>query len=148
MRPAAAIVAFALLFAARPGFANGADAPIGRWLTEDKLAVIAIGPCGPGLCGQIAGVTLDHADDPVPTDYQGHSQCGLTIIRDAVQDSDGWSARIVDPRDGHVYKAKLEVDDRHRLRLRGYVGIPLFGSTQVWTPYDGPIGTGCRMAGL
>ena len=136
---------------ALPGVAAAttADAPVGRWLTEDKLAVISIGPCGTELCGQITGVTLDSAGAPLPTDYQGRSQCGLTILRDAVMDGDsGWSARIVDPRDGHVYKARLSVDDQHRLRLRGYVGIPLFGKTTIWTPYNGAIGSGCRMAGL
>lgn len=123
--------------------------PVGRWLTANHEAVIDIEPCGTDLCGRIVGIKLDHPDDPIPTDHEGHSQCGLVIIRDTMPDHDDWSARIVDPRDGNVYDARLRVDVEHgterRLHMRGYIGIPLFGHTQVWTAFDQPIAHGCRL---
>ena len=131
------------------GWATGRDTPIGRWLTQDKEAVIAIEPCSSGLCGRIVGVTLDHPDDPLPTDHDGHSQCGLTIIRSAVPDGDqGWKARITDPRDGKIYQARMRIDEQHRLRVRGYVGIPLIGRTEFWTPFLADIGADCRLPAL
>ena len=136
-----------LLAAAGPGAAAGRDTPVGRWLTQDKGGVIAIEPCGAVLCGRIVGVVLDHPDDLFPTDHEGRSQCGLTIIRGGVPDGDGeWSARITDPRDGKIYRTRLSLDEQHRLRVRGYVGIPLLGRTEVWTPFRGTVPEDCRMS--
>jgi len=151
MRPACrAALVFALLLGAPPGRAAQQATPVGRWLTQDKEAVIAIEPCSSGLCGRIVGVTLDHSSDPFPTDSEGRSQCGLTIIRAvAVPDGDlNWSARITDPRDGKIYQARLQLDDQHRLWVRGYIGIPLLGRTEVWTPFHAEIGGDCRLRGF
>ncbi len=122
-----------------------AQTPLGHWLTEDRDAVIAIGRCGNALCGEIAGIPLSGAGEPVPTDYLNRSQCHLTIISGAVPDGSAWRARIIDPRDGGVYRATLRLDQEGRLLVRGYIGIPLFGRTQVWTRFTGPLPVDCRL---
>ena len=131
------------------GPAAGQDAPVGRWLTQNKGAVIAIEPCGGMLCGRIVGIGLDHPDDPLPTDNEGRSQCGLIIIRGGVPDGEqGWDIRITDPRNGKVYRARMRLDEQRRLRVRGYIGVPLLGHTEVWTPFHAAIGESCRMPAL
>lgn len=122
--------------------------PIGRWLTRDRDAVIAIEPCGRALCGRIVGITLDHPDDATPVDHLGRTQCGLTIITGAVLDGDAWAMRIVDPRDGSDYRARMHVDAEGRLQVRGYIGIPLLGRTQAWTRFTGPVPADCRLPPL
>ena len=148
LRRAGLAVAF-LLPAALPSGAAERDTPVGRWLTQDKEAVIAIEPCGSALCGRIVGVTLDHPDDPFPTDNEGRSQCGLTIIRGGVPGGDqGWAIQITDPRAGKTYSARMWLDEQHRLHVRGYIGIPLLGRTEVWTPFRAAIGENCRLPAL
>lgn len=136
-----------LLALSGPAAAQGT--PVGQWLTEGRDAVITVSPCGAALCGRITGITLDRPDAPIPTDYQGRSQCGLTIIRDATRDGeDGWAARIMDPRNGREYRARMALDGKGRLRVRGYLGIPLFGQTEVWTPYPARVPEDCRLPPL
>lgn len=40
--------------------------------------------------------------------------------------------KIYDPDTGNTYSAMMQVDN-HRLLIRGYLGIPLFGRTTCWT---------------
>jgi uncharacterized protein (DUF2147 family) len=134
-------LAVAFLLAA----ADTADpAILGKWLTESGHGVIEIARCENAVCGRIVGIDRTPSE-PMPTDVTGRSQCGLQIISEAMQaKDDAWYGRIVDPRDGAIYHAKLWVDDDGRLSLRGYVGIPLLGSTQVWSRFTGRLAEHCR----
>ena len=64
--------------------------------------------------------------------------------------SSGATARapgqITDPRNGDRYQAELWVDDSGDLHLRGFIGIPLLGSTQVWRKYTGQLTAECGLA--
>jgi len=63
--------------------------------------------------------------------------CGLEMLGDFRQTEpnrwgDGW---IYNPENGKRYHATMTLDG-NLLKLRGYVGIPLFGETQTWTRAD------------
>jgi uncharacterized protein (DUF2147 family) len=140
----AAAMAIALI--AAPASATPDANPIGTWSTENGHGVIAIAPCGDALCGRIVGI--DRAPtDPMPTDVNGRPQCGLTIITDEKPAADGtWLGQITDPRDGATYQAKLWVDAGGALHLRGFIGVPLLGSTQIWRKYNGHLTADCGLA--
>jgi uncharacterized protein (DUF2147 family) len=127
--------------------ADDAGAPLGRWMTTNQQAVIQIAPCGRDLCGQIVGLAQP---SPPPLDWQGNTECGLTII-DATptQDPDTgavtYRGTVLDPRDGTTYNATISLNANHQLRLHGYVGLPIFGQTQTWNAYAGPTLAGCRL---
>ena len=142
-----AVLALSLAIAATRAAAGPPPAPTGRWLTQDGDAVIEVLRCGDALCGRIVGMRLDHPTDPAPVDWRGNSQCGLMILNDAQPEDDGWFGRITDPSNGSVWQVRLTAAPDGTLHLRGYVGIPLLGQTQVWTHYTGPVPSDCRLPG-
>jgi uncharacterized protein (DUF2147 family) len=118
--------------------------PVGSWLTEGGHGVIRIAPCAQGLCGAIVGIDRK-SGEPMPTDNTGKSQCGLNILVSSADMEAGISqGQITDPRDGKKYNAQLWVDMAGKLHLRGYIGVPLLGKTQVWQPFTGHIGADCH----
>jgi uncharacterized protein (DUF2147 family) len=81
-----------------------------------------------GLSGSLA-MRLDHITNQRPT-------------------GDGkWLGQVTDPRDGKTYQAEICVDDEGRLNLRGFIGIPLFGRTEIWHPFTGRLGADCAVVG-
>ena len=60
---------------------------------------------------------------------------GLKIVKDMKPNGAKYAGgTILDPRDGTVYHAQMELsDDGQQLFVRGYLGIPLLGQTQTWT---------------
>ncbi len=123
-----------------------APALVGLWLTQDRGGVIRISSCDGGLCAQIAGIVLDHPNDPTPVDYRGVSQCHLPLITDARQVQPNlWKGHILDPRNGGIYGVELHLDPQGNLALRGFLGIPLLGHTQTWNRYPGSVPKDCRL---
>jgi uncharacterized protein (DUF2147 family) len=123
--------------------------PQGLWITANRDAVIQIAPCGNGLCGYIVGMFLG-PKDPTPKDWAGTSQCRLTIIQAVPQTDDSgrpyWTGHITDPRNGTAYNAIIRLNTQKELLLRGYVGLPIFGRTQTWSPYHGSLAQNCRLS--
>lgn len=124
--------------------------PIGRWLTESRRGVIEIYPCDDKLCGKLVWLIepIRHGapaiDDKNPRlELRQRPLCGLEMLGgfrrvEEQRWGDGW---IYDPDSGKTYKATMALEDPNSLKLRGYVGIPLFGETQTWTRTDGSSGS-------
>lgn len=150
---AALLLGLGAFLAARTGWSatdeSGSPSPVGRWLTGADGGVVEIDRCGGAvLCGRIVGITLDHPGDPEPTDFRGQPQCGLTIITGVVKTGPNeWTGHVTDPRDGTTYHARLSLDEAGRLHMRGYVGLPLFGETVIWLPFQGSIADRCLIVG-
>jgi uncharacterized protein (DUF2147 family) len=143
-------LAFSLLLTAA-----AAATPQGVWLTEDGTGAVEIFDCGRLLCGRIvwqqSPLRADGSPDiddrnPDPALRQ-RPICGLPIIGDlAPSDTQTWNGGwIYDPDSGKTYHVKLTMEGVDTLRLRGYVGIPLLGETQLWrrAPANLPL---CRPA--
>jgi uncharacterized protein (DUF2147 family) len=58
---------------------------------------------------------------------------GLTIIKGLTKKGDTYDGgEIIDPKNGKTYRCKITLDGKDKLIVRGYLGISLFGRSQVW----------------
>jgi uncharacterized protein (DUF2147 family) len=59
---------------------------------------------------------------------------GLALIKGMRRNGNSYeNGTIMDPRDGSVYRALMRLSpDGNKLEVRGYLGISLFGRSQVW----------------
>ncbi|TXD51526.1 DUF2147 domain-containing protein [Polaribacter sp. IC063] len=58
---------------------------------------------------------------------------GLNILTGLEKDDKEWSGgEILDPRNGKVYKCYIQLIQPNKLKLRGYIGVALFGKTAYW----------------
>jgi len=150
-------------FATMPATLAAETGPAGTWLTESGNAKVHIAPCtdiqgaravardpdgvGAGVeyCGEIVwlaeplnaeGEPVTDANNPEPA-LRDRPVLGLVILYGFVAPEEGepWEGgRIYNPEDGETYRAVMTVrDGGRRLGVRGYVGLPLLGQTQVWT---------------
>ena len=60
---------------------------------------------------------------------------GLVMLNDFVFDGNGtWeNGTIYDPREGKTYSSKITLKNRDQINVRGFVGISMFGRTEIWT---------------
>jgi uncharacterized protein (DUF2147 family) len=59
---------------------------------------------------------------------------GLENLRDFVAKGDNkWAdGRIYDPKNGSDYACEMKLVDENTLEVRGFIGVSLFGRTDVW----------------
>lgn len=129
------------------GVAQAEMSPIGLWQSIDdgngqpKAEIaIALRPDG-GLTGKVERSLLS-TPNPEPLcvlctdDRRNQPKIGLEIIRGGkkAEGKDVWEGgKILDPENGKEYSLRLTpVDGGRKLEVRGYIGAPILGRTQVW----------------
>jgi uncharacterized protein (DUF2147 family) len=108
----------------------------GYW-REPKGSVLRIARCEDKLCVEIVALSpTDRAEvdlhNPDPA-LRGRPLCGLRIgggfMESDSEHADG--GHLYDPRSGRTYRGSMTVEG-DQLKLRGFVGIKLFGRTETW----------------
>lgn len=58
---------------------------------------------------------------------------GMNFIRGLKKEGNEYSGgKILDPQNGKLYKCYITLENSDKLKVRGYIGISLFGRTQYW----------------
>ena len=144
VRSEALLTAFCLAFLGGP--AAAADVP-GTWATAEEKSRIEIVACADAqekLCGSIvwlkepyddAGQPKTDRNNPDPA-LRSRPIIGLPLLSGFAKAAEPgvWEdGRIYNPEDGDTYSCTMTLLDDGRLEVRGYVGLPLFGKSQIWT---------------
>jgi uncharacterized protein (DUF2147 family) len=147
MRFASAFPApFAVAVALFITFAAAEPASIeGRWVafdsdTNQKRAVVEIVRVDRRAIGRIVDLFPKPGEDPDPVcencpgDARGRRIRGLAIL--AVETEDGgisYRGTVLDPEEGLNYRCVVTVEPGGtRLRLRGFIGLEIFGRDEPW----------------
>jgi uncharacterized protein (DUF2147 family) len=129
--------------AATPVLAVDKDAIIGQWYTEAHKALVSIYSCDQHYCGRI--IWLKEPRNPDGTekvDVHNPDQrlrrepiIGLQLVSDfTFEGNKKWTGgKIYDPESGKTYSCKMVLEGDQQLKVRGYIGVPLLGRTEIWT---------------
>lgn len=147
---------FGALLAVAPGLAAAADVQgdrlLGIWATDRAEAHVEVSRGGDGKyygtiiwleepfyaandSGGMAGQPKVDRENPDPA-LRDRGIDGLRIMDGfGYAGNDTWTGgSIYDPENGKTYKCRIHLTEEGTLKVRGYVGIPLFGRTTEWTP--------------
>jgi uncharacterized protein (DUF2147 family) len=140
----AALLLISSMTMSLPVRADGArlDSPAGLWQPLDSSGK----PEGLIRIFEVKGLYYGRIEPASPTDDR-HARCthctgaqhdqpiiGLVIMRHLrPKDGEYVGGSILDPNTGHVYGCSLRLTDGgHKLIMRGFLGISLFGRSQTW----------------
>ncbi len=122
--------------------ASQPKAPLGRWITESGNLEVNIAPCNPGgsnaLCGKVVRVLANRSMSAPGTDMaaaDARPALGMTLLsglRPAEGGSSEYQGEIYNRENAKIYRVNLTPAEPEQLLVHAYVGIPLFGKTQVW----------------
>lgn len=123
--------------------ASAAIFPSEYWVSKDQGWAVETKQCGETLCGYLVSFKPERPQDPGFVQLDKHNSdpnrrtaplCGLRVMGDFKPSEkpgafeDGW---LYDPDSGSTYSATISLVDQGTVKLRGFIGISLFGKTLV-----------------
>jgi uncharacterized protein (DUF2147 family) len=117
--------------------ASAAEPIAGRWVTEERDAVVEIEPCGSTWCGRIArflvpppdGLDQRDINNPVAR-LRTRKLLSLPVLSQFREEDTLWRGRIYDPKSGKSYRSVIRRTGTNTIEVRGCIGP--FCQAQVW----------------
>lgn len=123
-------------------FAQKSDAIVGVWKNGEGTGMVQIYKKGEKYFGKIVWLKVANDASGKPrTDFnnpdeklQSRPLKGLENLRNFVFKGDNkWEdGSIYDPKNGNDYSCEMKLVDENTLEVRGFIGVSLFGRTDVW----------------
>jgi len=130
-------VTFVAAFVISVTSAAAAEPIAGRWVTEDRDAIVEIKPCGNTTCGTIARFLVPPPDGIDQRDINNpearlrtRKLLGLPVLTQFREESDLWRGRIYDPKTGRSYRSVIRRKSANTIEVRGCIGP--FCQAQIW----------------
>jgi len=139
VKPLFHLLAVSCLLAGQIAIADMSDIE-GRWLSGDGSGWIDIRLVDGRPVGTAAGAT--QPEDPPRVDefnpnprLRSRPLLGITILHgfEYARENFWKGGTIYDPNSGKTYKSTMTLVDRNTLKVRGYIGISVFGRSDTWT---------------
>ena len=122
-------------------FAQG-QTVIGKWKTVDDetgkpKSIVEIYEKSGKIYGKVVDILEEENKKRVCTNCSGDDKnkpiLGMTVIKGlSKKGSEYTDGKILDPKNGKLYKCFITLETKDKLKVRGYIGISLFGRTQYW----------------
>lgn len=124
----------------RPASATELD---GFWMDSHGEVILEVENCGREMCAKVVWLRLPYGPDRLPLkDFrnpdaalQNREVCGMRVITGFTKQPDGtWGGgNVYVPDLGMSFSGYAEVLSPTQIKVRGYVFLPLFGATEVWS---------------
>ena len=117
--------------------AQAQPAHAGRWITESGNLEVEIAPCGDALCGTVTRVIANRSMSAPGQEMDAADKrpaLGMQILTGLLPSGDDGTlaGEIYNRENAKTYRVNLTPAEPEQLLVHAYVGIPLFGKTQVW----------------
>jgi len=115
---------------------------IGKWKTIDDetgkaKSIVEIYEKSGKIYGKVVEILdVEHKND-VCSECSGSDKnkpiLGMIIIKGLTKEgSEYTNGKILDPKNGKAYKCFITLESKDKLKVRGFIGVSLFGRTQYW----------------
>lgn len=115
---------------------------VGKWKTIDdetgkEKGIVVVYEKDGKIYGKISEILEEEHRNKKCTLCEGSDKdkpiLGLTFIKGLTKDGNEYNGgKILDPQNGKLYKCYITLENNDKLKVRGYIGISLFGRTQYW----------------
>lgn len=131
------VATLALALAMTSAFAQSPEISTnGRWLTESGNLEVDIANCNGALCGTVAKAISNRSMGAPGTEIpvaEAAKLVGMVILSNfKPTGASEWKGEIFNRENGKHYSALMSMPEQDQLVIRTYIGLPLFGKTQVW----------------
>ncbi len=141
-RKTLAFIAIFVIFSFYQAIAQNADAILGSWANPSGEDHILIYKRGNKYFGKLDWIKMPNDETGKPkTDKNNpdeklrtRPEWGLELLKDFSFNGDNVyeDGTIYDPKNGKTYSCKMTLEGTS-LKIRGYIGISLFGRSEIWT---------------
>lgn len=131
-----------MCFIASNTFAQQTDAILGVWKNGEGTGLVQVYKKGDKYFGKLVWLKVPNDTEGKPrTDINNPEENlktrqlkGLENLRDfTFKGENRWEGgRIYDPKTGSDYSCEMKLIDENTLEVRGYIGVSIFGRTDVW----------------